>query len=231
MSKIEVIFPESSKLFIDLQANNDFNIYTDPPYISVVEERLLQLKPKTCLEIGAGIGRMSVYFYKNFYDQALFYLQDGDCGSTQYGGIRDKSEGEYYNSFEATQDFCTANGLTNFKLVQNLTDIDQPIDFCYSFASIGFHWHCNLSKYKLPPLLADGATVMFELRAPLQAEDEVSDEKRHEYQQFYDSQIMAARNNLAYEDVEVIDLSSYRGYFYKAPTHFLLMRKRISTTK
>ena len=228
MSEIDVIFPESCQLFVGLQANNDFNIYTNPPYVSVVEERLLRLKPQTCLELGAGIGRMSVYFHKRFYPKALFYLQDGDRGTVQYGSIRDNKQGEYYNSFEATHDFCTANGLTNFKILQDLTNVDRPIDFCYSFASIGFHWHIELYLNKLPPLLADGATVMFELRVPLSADDEADEERRYQYQHFYDSQIMAAQDNPAYEAVEIVDLKNYSGYRYKDRTHFLLMRKRPS---
>lgn len=226
MCEINVVFPESSKLFVDLQANNDFKIYTNPPYVSVVEDRLLELKPQTCLELGAGIGRMSVYFYKRFYPEALFYLQDGDRGTTQYGSIRGNKEGEYYNSFEATRDFCNANGLNNFQVLQDLTDVDRPIDFCYSFASIGFHWHIDLYLNKLPPLLADGATVMFELRAPLSARDEADKERRDKYQQFYDSQITAAQNHSAYEAVEIVDLKNYSGYYYKDPTNFLIVRKR-----
>lgn len=57
-----VVFPDSCKEFVRLQANNDFDIYTDPPYVSVIDNLLSIFQPAVCLELGAGIGRMSVYF-------------------------------------------------------------------------------------------------------------------------------------------------------------------------
>ena len=190
-----------------MQANSDTIIYSQPPYFSVVEDWVAGLNPAVCLELGAGIGRMSVYFRKRFdWKDTFFYLQDGDSGDVQYGGIRDHNKDEFYNSFEATRDFCLANGLENFQTVQLLSAITKPVNFCYSFAAIGFHWHIDLYLDQLSGVLAEGAHLLFELKAPIAETDEASPERRAEYQRFFDDQVTYARNHPAYEVLAVVDL-------------------------
>lgn len=187
---IHVVFPESCKEFVRLQANNDFDIYTDPPYVSVIDNRLSTFQPAVCLELGAGIGRMSVYFFKRFeWRDTFFYLQDGDRGTTQYGGIRHMTEDEYYNSFAATREFCLANGLSQFETINSLSGIKKPVDLCYSFAAIGFHWSIRLYLDKLIPFLPSGAHLIFELKAPLSSLSKTMKGTPEEYRRFYDDQI------------------------------------------
>jgi hypothetical protein len=59
---VEIVFPESTKKYVEMQANSDLIIYRQPPYFSVVEGGVRGLNPAVCLELGAGVGRMSVYF-------------------------------------------------------------------------------------------------------------------------------------------------------------------------
>lgn len=223
---IDIVFPESSRLFVDLQSNGDYYIYERPPYVEVVEEWVESLQPATCLELGAGLGRMSVYFFKKFgWSETFFYLQDGDSGEVQHGGIRYDQEGEFYNAFAATEEYCEANGLVKFGTVNDLGGVSRPVNFCYSFASIGFHWHISLYLDQLTAILADNAHVMFEIRAPIADTDEASDEKRAEYQRFYNDQIAYAQQHSDFEVVRVVDLTGYTGYRYKDRTHFLILRK------
>ncbi|MGB3535484.1 MAG: hypothetical protein WBA13_18445 [Microcoleaceae cyanobacterium] len=225
-NKVEVVFPESVNTYVRLQANNDFRIYENPPYVPVVQDFLQSLDPRYCLELGAGIGRMSVYFYKKLgWQDTFFYLQDGDSGTIQYGGVRQSNEGEYYNSFKVAHDFCHANELKKIKILNNVSNIDRKIDFCYSFAAIGFHWHINLYLDQLTPILADDAKLLFELRAPFSKEDSVDLAKRKEYQNFFDDQINYANNHSRYRVMDVVNLDNYQGYYYKDRTYFLILSK------
>jgi hypothetical protein len=222
---IEIVFPYVTKMYVVMQHNNDPIINRQPPYFSVVEEWVRGLNPGVCLELGAGIGRMSVYFFKRFgWNKTFFYLQDGDSGEIQYGGIRDHNRGEFYNSFEATRSFCEANGLDKFETIKPLSAVERPVDFCYSFAAIGFHWHIDLYLDQLPKVLAEGAYLMFELKAPIAETDEASQERRDDYQRFFDDQVTYARSHPAYDVLDVVDLENYDGYRYKDRTHFLLLR-------
>lgn len=223
---INVVFPESVMKYVELQANNDFMIYDNPPYVSVVNDFLQSLTPRYCLELAAGIGRMSVYFNKRFgWQDAFFYLQDGDSGTNQYGGVRHSNGEEYYNSFNSTRDFCEANGLGNRKILNDVSEIDHQIDFCYSFAAIGFHWSIDLYLDKLVPILADDAKLLFEIRAPISMEEVVDEAKRKEYQDFFDNQISYANNHPQYKVIDVVNLDSYQGYYYKDRTYFLILSK------
>lgn len=223
-TKINVIFPDSVLPYIKMQCNDDFFIYETPPYIQVAEHFLTALSPKYCLELGAGIGRMSLYFYKRFnWNNTKFYLQDGDTGDIQYGGIRYSKDNEYYNSFDATDCFCRANGLENFSIIHDIETITDKIDFVYSFASIGFHWHINLYLDKLLPYLNTNTRLLFEIRAPKTQDDIVEEMLRHEYQAFYDSQINYANNHPCYQIIDIINLDKYVGINYKDKTNFLIL--------
>ena len=220
---IEVTFPEDVLPFVDTQCNNDFQLYTDPPYFPVVEDKVSALTPKVALEIGAGIGRMSLYFFKKFnWTNTKFIIQDGDAdaGNVQKGGIRYSSEDEFYNSFSATRSYLTANGLTSFSTLTDVTTIEDKVDFVYSFGSIGFHWHINLYLDKIAPLLNPNALVLFEIRAP---KPDVDEETAQKYQAFYDSQLEYAKNHPKYTNVQVVDLTNYTGWLYRDKTFFLLL--------
>jgi len=225
-NKVTIVIPESVSQFVQLQANNDFMIYEDPPYLPVVADFLSSLTPQNCLELGAGIGRMSVYFNKRYaWPDAHFTLQDGDSGTEQYSGVRDSNDAEYYNSFAATADFCHANDMSSFNIINKISHIDRDIDFCYSFASIGFHWHINLYLDQLVAVLSDNAKLMFEIRAPFAADANVDETKRQQYQDFFTDQINYANNHPDYQVESVVNLDNYDGYYYKDRTYFLILSK------
>ncbi|MEE8059236.1 MAG: hypothetical protein V3T17_15575 [Pseudomonadales bacterium] len=227
-SEVDVVIPENVKAYVKLQANNDFHIYRTPPYFSSVENFVSELSPKYCLELGAGVGRMSVYFFKRFiWKDTFFYLQDGDSGTIQYGGIRQSNQGEYYNSFSATEEFCQSNGLDKIRVLSDFGGIKDKIDFCYSFAAIGFHWHINLYLDRLVSNLVDNAKLLFEVRAPLEKGGSANESKRREYQIFFDDQVSYANNHPQYDVIDVVDLKNYDGYFYRDKTYFLILNYRL----
>ena len=226
--KINVIFPEIVLPYVAMQANDDLHIYENPPYISAVDEFLITLSPKYCLELGAGIGRMSLYFYKRFnWTNTHYYLQDGNSGIVQYGGIRSSKTNDFYNSFEATEAFCKANGLTNITIVEDVQAIKNSIDFLYSFAAIGFHWDIDLYLDKVLPVLNKNAKLLFEIRAPLERSHPANDILRKEYQAFYESQINYAKAHPHYQVIDIIDLRNYEGRVYKDRSHFLILAPKL----
>ncbi|MFA0811121.1 hypothetical protein [Microbulbifer epialgicus] len=226
MSKVDIEFPDSAAPYIDLQSNGDKYIYEDPPYVDAVTPFLETLHPACCLELGAGIGRMSVYFFKRYsWKNTFYYLQDGDSGSVQYRGIRLINEGEYYNSFDVTREYCQLNGLTHFQVINAIDKLDRKVDFCYSFAAIGFHWHIKLYLSKLTSLLMPSAKLLFELRAPLEAGNQVIESTRIEYQNFFDDQVSYAMNHPQYKFLDVVNLDGYSGYEYKDRSYFLILEK------
>lgn len=228
--KIDVTFPDSVLPYVEMQCNNDFHIYEEPPYVEVVEDFLTALNPRHCLELGAGLGRMSLYFYKRFnWQNTRFYLQDGDTGDKQYGGIRHSQEDEYYNAFDATDCFCKANGLANFAAIQDVQNLPDKIDFLYSFASIGFHWHINLYLDKILAHLNPHARLLFEIRAPKTPDDCEDETIRQQYQAFYDSQLAYAQSHPDYQLLDIVDLRNYSGCYYKDKTNFLILAPKITT--
>lgn len=138
-----IIFPKECKKYIDLQCNGDLSLYIDMPEIKNIDKYLSEINPKNILDIGAGIGRASVYLHNKYkWGDSHYFLLDGDGGDTQYDQLRTE-KGEYYNSFECAKLFCESNGLKITQLNANdnwINHIKKPLDLIYSFLAIGFHW-------------------------------------------------------------------------------------------
>jgi len=89
MDQIIVIFPDDTKKYVELQSNNRLEEYSYLPEFEGVEEYLKDMNPKVALDVGSGIGRASVFFFKYFkWTDTLFILADGDSGNEQLSGIR-----------------------------------------------------------------------------------------------------------------------------------------------
>lgn len=103
-------------------------------------------KPKRLLDIGCGLGRMSIYI-KNVAElnDTKFILADGNTfpaniNNSIYGFSRNK---RIYNNLSMTKDFCIINNLTNLELFNIETDnFDKinKVDFVMSFLSAGYHY-------------------------------------------------------------------------------------------
>jgi len=103
-------------------------------------------KPKRLLEIGCGLGRMSVYV-KNVAElnDTRFILADGNTfpakiNSKMFGFSRNK---RIYNDLSMTEKFCIMNNLTNIECfnveVDSFDKLDK-VDFIMSFLSAGYHY-------------------------------------------------------------------------------------------
>jgi len=166
--KVEVTFPKEIKAYVELQCNNDESIFTHLPEIAGIEKYLWHLKPKVALDVGSGIGRASVFFSKYFdWKDTLFVLADGDSGLKQIFGMRDEAK-EFYNSLEATDIFCRANGVAKyepFNLEHGKWDeLERKPDLVYSFLALGFHWPINSFLDEIYPQLAEHCLLIFGMR-------------------------------------------------------------------
>ena len=169
MDKMSVIFPEETKKYIELQSNNRLEEYSYLPEIDGIEKYLKDINPSVAVDVGSGIGRASVFFFKYFnWIDTLFILADGDSGDKQLSGIRE-GKTDFYNSLEATEAFCRANGMSNFRTLNleksKWRELDCKPDLIYSFKALGFHWPVNSFLEEIYPLLNDKCLLIFDLRA------------------------------------------------------------------
>ena len=168
MYRIEVTFPREAEEYIGLQCNNEKEVFSKLPEIEEIRLYLRDLNPNVVLDVGSGIGRASVYFFKHFrWTDTRFILADGDSGKTQLSGIR-TGEGEYYNSLDATRAFCEANGLYNFETFNlgkhKWGELNCRPDLAYSFMALGFHWPVNSFLDDVHDSLEDKCLLIFGLR-------------------------------------------------------------------
>lgn len=168
MDKISVIFPENTEKYVDLQCNDKREEYYCLSEIREIE-RFMKNTPEVVLDVGSGIGRSSVLFFKYFkWEKTFFILADGNSGNVQLAGIR-TGDSEFYNSIDATKSFCEANGIQNFKTFnlekRGWDKLPQKPDLVYSFKALGFHWPINSFLEDVYSSLRKKCHLIFELRA------------------------------------------------------------------
>lgn len=181
---IDIVFPDSIKEHIDmLEIHRRKFLYTNAPELKNTEKYLKNIKPLNVLEIGAGLGRSSVFFFKYFdWKDTNFYLLDGDSGKIKHTGVRVDEENGFYSSKRSAEDFCNANGMIKMEYLDAETDdwmfLDITFDVVYSFLAIGFHWPVSLYLDKIYHMLSENAVLMFGIRS-----------KENIYKKFIDKQI------------------------------------------
>lgn len=170
----KVTFPEGIESWVDSQANGDRTQYTECDDGRTVLWLLRLLpKPRRVLEIGAGLGRVSVYFREKMgWDRTEFYLLDGDRGTEQVAGVHDRTHPDhFYNSHEAARKFCAANGIAGVDLHTMDAEVDwwrglaEKFDLAYSFKAIGYHWPAGGYLSILRSVMGPGGVVLLQTRS------------------------------------------------------------------
>lgn len=167
MNDISVVFPKNTEKYVGLQCNNNKKEFSSLYGIEKIEE-FLKKTPRVALDVGSGLGRVSVFFFKFLeWNETLFILADGDSGDKQFAGMR-KGKADFYNSFTATESFCRANGMTNFKTFNleksTWNKLPNKPDLVYSFRALGMHWPINSFLEDVYPMLRKKCRLIFELR-------------------------------------------------------------------
>lgn len=122
--------------------------------------------PKNILELGCGLGRMSIFLNHQLEQEAKFILADFSLYSEniKYGWNPKES---YYNNLEYTEKFAKLNNLHNFNLFDlKNDDISRlsNVDLVMSFLSVGFHYPIEQYFLKLLKITSDDAVMIFGIR-------------------------------------------------------------------
>ncbi len=168
----KIVFPPSANKYVELQCNDNYGKFADCPELQPFMAFICNTRPANVLDIGCGLGRNSVYLFKELnWSTTTFHLLDGDSGEMQYGGCYEAVSKEHcYNSMAATKEFCTVNGITEKHLrLLNVQDTQIPIeensiDIAYSIKAIGWHWPINKYLDWVYEFMQNGALLFFEIR-------------------------------------------------------------------
>ena len=166
---MKITFPSQCEEYINLQCNGDKSLYEDFPEHKYIHGYLKDMQPDNVLDIGAGLGRASVWLFKKYgWERTHFVFLDGDTGKKQFEGIR-KEKGEYYNDWRMGVHFCDSNGLLDVDYEQPedvplFEMFDNKFDLIYSFLAVGFHWPMDMYLDDLYPLCSKGTLLIFGLR-------------------------------------------------------------------
>jgi hypothetical protein len=98
--------------------------------------------PKQVLDLGCGLGRMSVFINSQLQDSSIHYILADSTevkGKPSYGW----NKGGFYNDLSLTRDFAIEHGLKNFEILdickEGITTL-KNIDLVVSFLAAGFHF-------------------------------------------------------------------------------------------
>ena len=99
--------------------------------------------PKTILDLGCGLGRVSVYINKmHDVKDTKYILADSSKISEKITMGWNPGE-SWYNDLSMTKEFCDLNGLVNYEIFNLINDqlmLLNDIDLVYSFMAVGFHY-------------------------------------------------------------------------------------------
>ncbi len=158
---LEVAKLQVSQLGEDLDA---YNKLSESEYSSFKD---YIRKPQKILELGCGLGRMSVYLNKQLDYEPEFILADFDeisedirCGWNP-GDVR-------YNKLGSTRKFCIDNNLKRFEIF-NLAERDISelggIDLVISVLAVGFHYPIEQYIDKLLDITIEDVVMIFGMRS------------------------------------------------------------------
>jgi hypothetical protein len=126
-------------------------------------------QPRTVLDVGCGLGRMSVFLNAQLEDPGIrFILADTTRISRSEGPIAGWNPGDdFYNDLALTARFAEMNGLRNVETFDLLRDdwARLPkVDLIMSFLAVGFHFPIENTMPKLLAVASGECTMIFGVR-------------------------------------------------------------------
>lgn len=137
--------PDEFKQIINLQVSQTITSISSYTEISESEFKIFGKylnNPKRILELGCGLGRMSIYLNHKLNDHnAFFILADSTVeeNKPRYGWNHGQ---DFYNDLNLTSKFCRHHGMDNFEtfdILNNDLSSLKDIDLVMSFLAVGFH--------------------------------------------------------------------------------------------
>ncbi len=175
-----IVVPKSVRTWTDLQVNNHFELYTHAPDVEAVEDMLQMDQPRNVLEIGAGLGRGSMWLERRFgWKKTNFWLADGEGRQRpEVRGLNDKEAPDaFYNSFIGARTFMEANGVEGERIkfvdmvrasrkdeIARLRKSGVKFDLAYSFRAVGFHWPTWEALNMFHEFIKPNARVVLDMR-------------------------------------------------------------------
>lgn len=133
--------------------------------------------PTSVLELGCGLGRMSIYLNSKLKNNPHFILADVTAQSdkVRYGWNPGES---YYNDLDLTAKFCKMNGLPSFSTFdlnsRKITELEN-IDLVMSFLSVGFHYPIEGYLEDLIKITSKDAVMIFGVRSGIYSSKDFED--------------------------------------------------------
>jgi len=124
--------------------------------------------PRKVLEIGPGMGRSLVFFYKMLqWTTTEFHAFDGEGHSTKYTNQGPRFEDSFCGNFEMLRQILIHNGLNTVRIFdakeRSLAQLPGPYDYLYSFYCVGFHWSLDYFFDDILGLLHEKSVAAFTL--------------------------------------------------------------------
>jgi hypothetical protein len=147
MSERSFHFPEGSLTYAEIQHSGMRSSHRIFEVRSRLEWEVIKdqfsSQTKTVLDLGCGLGRMSVWANWQLGNGAKYYLADRTAMTDNVVGGWPAKE-EWYNDLEMTKQFAVKNGLTNCEVIdlarrEALLELPR-IDVLISIAAVGYHW-------------------------------------------------------------------------------------------
>ena len=176
-------FPKDSSDIVTKQVTQTVNDLSFYEKLSESEYSTMQSyidSPSKILELGCGLGRMSVYLNWKLDNDPLFILADSTwkkpIKKVKYGWK--PKEKVFYNNLNVTKDFCNLNGLENHQVFdlqkESLIKLSN-IDLVISFMSVGFHYPIDNYLDTLLNITTKNCTMIFGIRKDTYTENSFKD--------------------------------------------------------
>ena len=173
-------------------------------YLSVSESEYKLFKdfvgtPKNVLELGCGLGRMSIYLNSQLQDPSIHYIladSTKTTGESKYGW---EKVDLFYNDLSLTEKFAKDNNLNNFETFdvrkRDLNTLSN-IDFVMSFLAVGFHNKIEHYMDDLLNITTDDCLLVFGVRRGKYAEKD--------FEQYFKNIQIITSNRRAKEDILIM---------------------------
>lgn len=136
-----------------------------------------KLNPERVLDLGCGLGRISIFFDRMLNHQPEFVL--ADSSEVTFPRRTGWNPGHcFYNDLNLTVEFCMLNGLKKFRVFDVSKDdwaALGPFSLVMSWYAIGFHYPIENSIERILPLLHSGSICIFSVRKGRYSADSFSE--------------------------------------------------------
>lgn len=143
---------------------NNYTLLSENEYTSF--RQYLYPYPTSILELGCGLGRMSIFLNSKHPGDTKYYLADAsEITSTErmYGWNPES----WYNDLNLTKEFCELNNLKNLEiidLIHESLDRLKDIDLVFSVMSVGFHYPIEQYFETLKKIMKKSGIMIFGVR-------------------------------------------------------------------